>query len=134
MSRMRSTCAALAAGMACNTTSGAGGIAAFCCEHAAREIPNNRIDDTRRLRDLLITGPRLPHHRGNVLLRRPYQADDPSDYGPSQEKIEQENREKIPLTSSQGDDRRQKIHQERQAEEWEEQKRRDNHNRLPLIA
>src|ERR1035437_7619730 len=122
MSWMRSNLAESAAVMACKTTSGAGGCAAFCCEHATREIPNSKINHIRMDRDLPITGPTLPHHRRNVVFGRPHQRHDPSDYAPSQKQIEQEDREQVPLASGQGNDRRQKIHQERQAEEWEEQK------------
>src|ERR1700722_8613190 len=102
--------------MACNTTSGAGGfVASGCEEHATIAIPSNAISDVSRRRDLPITGPTSPHHRGNVVLRRPNQRDNPSNYAPSQEQIQQEDRRQVPLAASQRNDRRQKIHQERQA-------------------
>src|ERR1035438_9554699 len=109
--------------MACNTTSGAGGFAAsWWEEHATREIqasttadtpmrtdlpitgpklPHHRGNVVFRRPDLPITGPKLPHHRGNVVFRRPDQRDDPSDDAPSQEKVEQEDREEVALAPGQ---------------------------------
>src|ERR1700756_3837166 len=114
---MRSTCAGSAAGMPCKTASGSGGFAAVCCEeHPARKISASTIAVTRMPRDLPITGPKLPHHRGNVVLRRPDQRDDPPNHAPSQEKVEQEDCEEVALAPRQRNDRRQKIHHARQTE------------------
>src|ERR1035437_3801208 len=100
--------------MACNTTSGAGGFAAsWWEEHATREIQASTTAGTPMRTDLPITGPKLPHHRGNVVFRRPDQRDDPSDDAPSQEKVEQEDREEVALAPGQRNDRRQEIHHER---------------------
>src|SRR5712691_10369593 len=125
---MRSTCTGSAAGMLCKTTSGSGGLAAFCCEeHPAREIPASILAAVWMPRDLPITGPKLPHHRGNVVLRRPDQCDDPSNHAPTQKQIEQEDREEVPFAPRQCNDRRQKIHHERQTEEEVEEEKRENH-------
>src|ERR1700751_3057510 len=102
---MRSTCAGSAVGILCNTTSGSGGFAAFSCEvHPVREIPTSTIAAVRMPRNLPITGPKLPHHRGNVVLRRPDQRDNPPNHAPPQKQIEQEDGEEVPLAPRQRND------------------------------
>src|ERR1700733_2654367 len=61
-----------------------------------------------------------PHHHGDVRLHRPYQGNHPSDHGPTQKKIQQDNRRNIPLAPDQSNNRRQKIHQKTKTEEWKE--------------
>src|ERR1035437_4320946 len=119
---MRSYRASSAGGMACNTVLGSGaGAALGCDEQATSETLNSRTAAARMSRDVHITGPKLPHNRGIVGLRRPDQRDDPSNHAPSQKKVEQEDRQEVPLAPGQGNDRRQKIHHEPKAEEREEE-------------
>src|SRR6266567_1544256 len=128
ISWMRSNRAGSAAGMACNTTSGAGGFGASGCEeHATSGIPSSTIDDTPIRNDLPITGPRLPHHRGNIIFRCPDQRDEPSNHAPAQEQVEQKDREEVPLAPGQGNDRWQKIHHEPKTEERKEKEVCENH-------
>src|SRR5579862_4533277 len=133
MSWMRSNFAGSAAGMACNTTSGAGGFGASCCEeHPTREIPSRMIADTTLRSDLPITVRTLPHHRGYIILRRPDQRNEPSNHAPPQKEIEQEDRQKISLAPSESNNRRQKIHHKPKAEEREEEEICKHHSSPPF--
>src|SRR5260370_28252068 len=103
--------------MACRTTSSAGGFAASWCEEHATSETHATTSAVPMRRNLPITGPRLPHHCRDVIFRRPDQCDDPPDDAPSQKQIEQEDCEEVTLAAGQRNDRRQKIHDQRQAEE-----------------
>src|SRR5579864_449018 len=76
--------------------------------------------------------PVIPRRRGNVTLRRPHQRHDPPDHAPSQEQVQQKDRQQIALASRQRNDRRQKIHQRAEAKEREKEKVCQNHIYLPI--
>src|SRR5580704_185281 len=108
---MRSYCAASAGAMACRLALGSGAGAALGCEEQAdRETPNHPTTACIS-RGLRITGVELPHHRGHITLRRPDQRDDPSNHAPPQEKVQQEDGQRVPPAARQRNNRRQEIHE-----------------------
>src|SRR5579859_4131500 len=128
---MRSYCTESAAGIFSRMACASGVWAACCCVQPASGIAATIINTTRARRD--ITGPDLPRHRWDIVLRRPHQRHDPPNHAPTQKEIEQEDGEQIALASSQSNDRRQEVHHKSKAKEWEEEYRR-KHGCLPLIA
>src|SRR5262245_59359258 len=114
MSRMRSDCAESAGGITCSAATGSGGEAEFCCElHARITRVINSTGSSRQERT--ITTPRLPHHHDIIVLCRPHDYDNPANDAPSQEKVQEENCEQIPLAPRQCYERRQKVQQQRNA-------------------
>src|SRR5271170_7309507 len=105
---MRSYCAESAGGIARSTASGSGAFSEGWREQAARTHAKPRTRVVRTYWE--ITGRRLPRHRGNIGLGRPDQCNDPANYAPPEEKIQQKDRQRIALAAQQSNDRRQKIH------------------------
>src|SRR6266852_5000036 len=134
MSRTRSYCLASAEGIACRRALGSGGAgAALCEEHAAIETHNKpAASPMSRDEDVPVRGPNSPHRHRKIMLRRPNQRDHPANHAPSQEQIQQEDRQDVTLAARQRNNRRQKIHHETEADKWEKEKRQRMHRRTSL--